>query len=452
MSDSDGHIIWREWIFDFDVLGTEGLCLLNGFFAGRRVFGKLSLPVIRVKYTIDEQSLPNVSQNPITGQGCGPYNDQITWDTENFGEDLNFVAGPHHLVRIKNCNDRYICIKESIVDSEEVLELGVYARIGAYHIYQAWYLQSTNEKGTIRPQVWSKGLSCNLNHWHHPYWRFDFNLDGREHHRVHFFDGSKRLAFVGFEGGFQNTTFAPSSGVLTNPLWSVENIQTGSAVWIIQPKINPAEGIVGPNWFSQYDVFIKKYREDEDVSWPFAPEHEMNYSKYDFVDDEDVVFWSIGHLLHHAEEGKDHWHGIGPTLKFVPARIEQLPHQRRKVHVSGIMHMKDYRVGKDKWSHPSFDESVVVEPNSPHREIRVTKTVGDIEVDFILKFDWQFDSSVHVDIIATLYDEGDDVANEYPQFNVLRESAVPGKIHLRDWHVTDPDTADIDFKVENSQA
>ena len=54
-----------NWFFDYNVADTEGLTLLNGFFQGRQVFRKLSLPVIRVKYVKDE----DLAHNPIFFSG-----------------------------------------------------------------------------------------------------------------------------------------------------------------------------------------------------------------------------------------------------------------------------------------------------------------------------------------------------------------------------------------------
>ena len=103
-------------------------------------------------------------------------------------------AGPHHLVKIGGeCGDRYVCVKTyTTAAGTPSIELAVYARIGAYHIYQMWQL---NDKGIVSPRVFSKGLSCNLDHWHHPYWRFNVDLDGTTGQRVNIFDGDtlKRL-------------------------------------------------------------------------------------------------------------------------------------------------------------------------------------------------------------------------------------------------------------------
>jgi len=117
------------------------------------------------------------------------------------------------------------------------------------------------------------------------------------------------------------------------------------------------------------------------------------------------------------------------------------------------MHLKNFKAtSKDNWSHPTFDDNVIVEPGHPHREIRVENSVGDIRAELLLILDWQADNSVQVVVWARLYDEGDDVARTNGQVHVLRESFDDASVHLRDWHVTDPDTTDIDFRIENMQA
>jgi hypothetical protein len=442
MSDHEGHIIWKDWIFDYGMYSEAGLNLLNGWFAGRRVFTKLSLPVIRVKYK---------------GDGCGPYNDKIVWDTANFGEDLlNWAkGGPHHLIKQEDCDDRYICIREHPLENgQAMLELSVYARIGAYHIKQVWWLLSNDDVGDIRAEVWSMGLSCNLNHWHHPHWRFDFELDGHERHRVHHLIGGTRVGIVSNEGWFRNDSFTPpGSAPNPNPQWLVENIDTGSTVTITPDPLNEPKGIVGPDTWSPFDVYVRKYRPEEDGTWPFHETTEMGYAVHEPVDAQNVVFWNIGHLYHLASEGEHHMHGIGAWLRFWPAPLPTQPHQRRRIGVSGVMHLKDFRaVGKDKWSHPTFGGQVVVEPSHPHREIRVEHTVGDIRAELLLIFDWQADDSVHMIVWGRLFDEGDDVARKNGESNVLRDSVTKVALQLRDWHVTDPDTTDIEFKVENMQA
>lgn len=443
MEQRNGHISWGQWAFEYNVADTEGLSLLKGYFRGRSVFHKLSLPVIRVKYVRDE----DLSHNPLFGNGCGPYNDQITWDPEDFGENLNPFRGPHHLVKISDCGKRYICLRSKVLsDKKTWLELGVYARIGAYHIYQVWYL---NNDGVIMPRVFSKGLSCNLDHWHHPYWRFDFDLDGASNQRVNVFNGSKFAGFVNHEGRFLNSWFGDAR-------YNVQNLRTGLKAWIFPPALNSENGIVGPTDFSNLDAYVRRYRPEEDRPWPHPPEREIGFAAHENPDGGDVVFWSICHLFHHAAEGKDHWHEVGPTIVFeLPADVATRPEDRRRVNFRGHIHVKDFKlVGKDKWGHYEFDETLFVNPNSQHTEVHIRRgPTGDVTADLIFRVDWRADRSVAVGFTADLYDEAERVSSVGNNFNVLRDSSIGwGGVHLVDYHRGDPDTSDMDFTISNMQA
>ncbi|MGE4045283.1 MAG: hypothetical protein AB7F35_10545 [Acetobacteraceae bacterium] len=452
---SSGHIVWKDWILDYDVLGTEGLCLLNGWFNGRFVFEKLSIPVIRVKYIQDQDLL----HNPIFKNGCGPYNDQIRWDTADFGEDLlNWArGGPHHLVKVKDCSDRYICIRTGVdKGGVDYLELGVYARIGAYHLYQHWFLFSLGEVGEVQPMIRSKGLSCNLDHWHHPHWRFHFALDRKGFTTVKSYNGSDYKSTFGNEGHYYNES--PGYGLDGKPkenlpIWSVVNETTKARVSIFPPIPFTEDHIVGPNRFSDLDVYLRNYRPEEDGAWPFRESEDMRYAvNGPLFNDERIVFWLVCHLFHRYDGDKDHWHAIGGRLRFERGHVPMQPWQRRKVRLHGTMHLKDFKaVGHDKWSHPTFDQSVPVDPAGPHREISVIQGVGDIRSELRLIIDLNDDGSLQILMIARLLDEDDEVASASKTSSLLKDGSIKGSASLKDYHSGDPDTADIDFAVENLQ-
>lgn len=448
----NGHANWRGWAFDYGVLGTEGLSLSNGYFKKTRIFNKLSLPVIRVKYVQDEAppfiGPPN---NPLALiEGCGPYNDQITWDTEDFGEDLlNFVnGGPHHLITFEDCGDQYICVRETPIGPDTWLELSVYARIGAYHIKQSWYLHDT---GMIMPRVFSKGLSCDLNHWHHPYWRFD--LDGRDRQRANIYNdiynNPNWVNFFSMETSFQNSMFG------ADVKYVVENGRTGTEVAIIPPQLNEQLGIVGPTEFAPFDGIIRKYRPEEDVSWPAPAEKHIEYSVFENPDDQSIVFWSICHLFHRANEGKDHWHSVGPHLQVkLSDRVNIKPHERREVKVEANIHVKNFKlVGKDKWGHFKHTGSTEVNPREEYDEFFFhANRVGDTNAMLLIRINYLDDLSVRVEFGAQLFDEEERVAAVDNVFFVMRDSKFSWSgIHLVDYHGGDPDTADMDFVIYNDQ-
>jgi hypothetical protein len=169
----------------------------------------------------------------------------------------------------------------------------------------------------------------------------------------------------------------------------------------------------------------------------------------------DIVFWSICHLSHHAHEGKDHWHEVGPSIVVdMPQGAPIRPEDCRQVNFRGNIHIKDYKlVGSDKWGHHEFNETLMVDPNAPHAEVHIRRgPIGDVTADLVFRIDWRADRSVAVNFTAELYDEAQRVANTGGSFNVLRDSSAGwGGLHLVDYHGGDPDTADMDFTVTNNQ-
>ncbi len=276
MINRNGNITWGDWIFDYDVTDFEGLALLHGSYKGISIFHKLSLPVIRVEYDFDPQ-LDFKDQ-------CQPVNDVIKWDQAwvDKGQD-------------------YLKLRE--IRSGTVLEIGFYMVLGAYHLYQCYYV---DKGGYIFVRLWSKGLSCpksHKQHRHHPYWRFHINVDG----------GGNRINYTNdFFTGFYQTE---GIGTIKNDInhhWLIENTHTGNGVFI---KPNITDNARADN-FSKGDFYIRKYRTIEDRPWWRNERDDIAFTRHDAIDNNtDVVFWYVGHLPHDADEGEDHWHGVGPILQ-----------------------------------------------------------------------------------------------------------------------------------------
>lgn len=325
------------------------------------MFNKLSLPVIRVKYLIDEFWGGVSSVWPFRA-ACGPYNDQITWDTEDFGENLNPISGPHHLEKfVTPDGERYISVEEFAIGGVPHLQLAVYARIGAYHILQSW---SLNNDGWILPRVFSKGLSCNLDHWHHPNWRFDFALGSPETQRVAVFhEEGPQIADITSEGGIVNSWFSPRPKYVitsTQPRLDVGRIESPAQAIVIPPHLDLHKGVAGPTSFSPLDGYVRKFRPEEDRSWPHKEQEDIRFAVHEPCVDSDIVFWSVCHLLHHANEGADHWHSVGPNTLLRPMLIAEIPPEcLRVVDIMGELHVKDFKmVGSDLWKHATFAEAL----------------------------------------------------------------------------------------------
>ncbi|WEX74762.1 hypothetical protein PYH37_000033 [Sinorhizobium numidicum] len=449
---SNGHCKWGNWFFDYGVFGTEGLCLVDGFFRGQKMFNKLSLPVIRVKYVKDEFW---GGFSSVVGVGCGPYNDQITWDTEDFGENLNPIAGPHHLVKFSTpSGDRYILNDEILVSGTKHLHLAVYARIGAYHIQQSWFI---NDDGWIHPRIFSKGLSCNLDHWHHPYWRFNFALGIPESHRLSVSrEGGPFIADITNEGSLINSTFGELIEYVvtsTQPSLLVGQVERPSRAIIIPPHRDEKKGVVGPTEFSPFDGYVRKFRPEEDASWPHDVHTDIKFNIHEPCNDGDIVFWSICHLKHKESDGADHMHDVGPDILLEPMIVAGVPPEfKREITVKCELHVKDFKLTKkDLWDHKAFSDSVLLDPAALTGEVVRKGNAGDVTGELVVRVTLNPDLSVNVQFTANLFDELERVAQVSGQFNVLRDSDLAWNgIHLVDYHGGDPDTADMSFHVFNN--
>ena len=150
------HRDWQNWSFDYQVNGRlDGISLTKVKYKGVEILGKASLPVMRVFYDDDI---------------CGPYADRL-------GGDLTPISW---------ANNNLVVLREFTQSGRQWLEVGIQDTIGNYIIYQSWYLSSD---GILDGHIFSKGLQCNIDHIHYPYWRMDFDLAGRENDQIRKFVG-----------------------------------------------------------------------------------------------------------------------------------------------------------------------------------------------------------------------------------------------------------------------
>lgn len=288
-----GTITWEKWTFGWEVFDNQSLVLSDVRYDDELVLLKASLPVIKVKY---EREWPWYHPYSWFGIGrstgrCGPFQDRITWK---------------HLVSVPGCGDSKLCTRPYTAGGVKWLEVGVYARIGEYHLYQAWYL---SELGEIRPVLQSRGLSCNTTHQHHPYWRLDFGIAGEDLDQV----------FV-YTAGAPDEGWGPGWHKYTNEVnavkdpakhWFVRDSQTGHGLWVL-PGMNDGEPQSG---FSKQDVGVRLYHGEEDGGWLFGARGDLGYLNGEGIQEKDVVFWYTAHLPHNAVLGPAAWLAVGPVLK-----------------------------------------------------------------------------------------------------------------------------------------
>lgn len=296
-----GTITWEKWTFGWEVYGNQSLVLSDMKYDGELVLLKASLPVIKVKY---EREWPWYHPYSWFGIGrstgrCGPFQDRITWK---------------HLVSAPACGGSKVCASSYTAGGVKWLEVGVYARIGEYHLYHAWYM---SELGEIRPVLQSRGLSCNTTHQHHPYWRLDFGIAGEE--------GDQ--AFV-YTDGAPDEGWGPGWHKYTNEVnavkdppkhrrWFVRDSMNGHGVWVLPgdgypPLMNDGEP---QSCFSNQDVGVRLYHDEEDEEWVFGARGDLGYLGTEGIQEKDIVFWYTAHLPHDAALGPAAWLAVGPVLK-----------------------------------------------------------------------------------------------------------------------------------------
>jgi hypothetical protein len=346
---------------------------------------------------------------------------------------------------LSDCDDRYICVREL---AGSWLELGVYARIGAYHIYQAWYLSNT---GLICPRVWSKGLSCNFDHKHHPYWRFDLDPDGWAKNRANIISDD----FIGFfsnEGGASKSAFP-------NTRWNVENLDTGAKAWIL-----PSQTLIAPptedgpaDGFSRFDIYLRKFRPSEEGDWPHDPEEEIGFPQHEALDESDIVVWYIGHLEHHEEDGENFWHASGPTILFEYPERPIEPESQRSVLARGSITVTMVSLTRRQVASVEFDESRQLDPSHTRAEIFIVRSFFDeIRVELRFNMFWQVDGAVQIDWSARFFegasadtDDLEDQASSSILF--MPDSSTTLSILLRNRELGSPDRTAITFSLTNSQ-
>lgn len=274
------NVNWGPWSFQWEVANDSGIGIRNVTFEGRKVLHKGALPVVRVKY------------DTVNGQTCGPYADRINWN---------------NLVTNNNCNNgQKVCQRTFSFAGKEWLEISGRAFIGSYDIVQAWYF---TREGQVQPRLFSRGLQCQLNHVHHPYWTLDFDMDGAGNDEA--FLHSPRIGDLGHGPGWfrYGTEFDSRRQMNEPPTWFTWDAQTKFGVFV-----KPSRSDGDADNFSQLNAGIRRYQPGENNAWAFGANGELGYKNGESVLSQDNVLWYVGHLFHAKSEGPNQYHAVGPLL------------------------------------------------------------------------------------------------------------------------------------------
>ncbi len=277
-----GRTDWGPWSFHWRVgNNNEGLEIHNVRFNGVMVINKASLPVMRVKYLDD----------PVTDvvADCGPYQDRMKWRN----------------MERTTCDDAKVCQRQW---GDEVLELGVLSEIGEYDLYEAWYFVKS---GRLEARLWGRGLSCDMDHHHHPYWRIDFDINTPANKVWRFQQSSPSVVFPDEWTEYERETNEAKATGTSDIGWWIQDSESGRFV-IVRPRETRASGPA--NWFSNKDVGVRRYHQKEDEGWKFGATRHLGYLNDEYLWNRDIAFWFVGHLYHEAADGPDVWHSVGFTI------------------------------------------------------------------------------------------------------------------------------------------
>jgi Copper amine oxidase, enzyme domain len=284
MSES-GFVSWPSaqtplWQFSYnlaDAPDAEGIAITSARFRGRQVLYKGSLPSLRVQYD----------------NTCGPYKDPLNYN------NAHPISGSNK-------------VKVYTVWSSGLLGVAVEAfhTIGSYKLTERWTFWAD---GRITPRLYSAGLQCNINHRHHPYWRFDFDIEGAPNDTV--FEYNTTTPDLGWGPGWhvKHNEITRVKNPATWRSWAVMDIGTTRGYHII-----PGSNDGTADAFAPRDLFVMRYHGAEDKHGQQGNAFDDGLAAYingEVVEKSDVVIWYCAHLGHHAEpEHADEYHACGPTL------------------------------------------------------------------------------------------------------------------------------------------
>lgn len=274
-----GHVDWEGWSLNYGNTGLrEGVSITGVTYDGLEIISKASLPVMNVYY--------ETWRRDDSVNGCGPYAD-----------------------RMGGSENEPITVQEFTVAGEKWLEIGMEDRIGAYGIYQVFYL---SENGVIDAHIFSNGLQCSMFHEHLPFWRFDFDIAGSGNDQIMYLDGdSYQLATEEFE--------LPASAA-TNHDWRVVDFATGDqvAVYFDSGDYGRAGGEVVPeDNYRENKLSVVAFDPDE-VNWGTGPRDYNPYVGDRSILRTDLVLWYQGYMPHSPEEGSSLWHSTGIRIVVNP--------------------------------------------------------------------------------------------------------------------------------------
>jgi hypothetical protein len=294
--------------------GTNGSGIELRFvdYRGRRVLYRAHVPILNVSYK---------------NNGCGPYRDWQNQESaiqaigQNVGSGFRLCSSPATTILDTGSDvGNFVGVAIYVQGQEVVLVSEMQA--GWYRYVSQWRLHAN---GTIKPRFGFSAVqnSCVcITHYHHAYWRLDFDIQTAGNNRVLEFNDPPLIG--GSNWHEKSYEIRRPRDPARKRRWRVENVGSGRGYDIV-PGASDGVAMSSPNWpFPRGDLWFVRYRGSEldDGSVAIGPPYEAQLDKFvngELLSRQDVVVWYGGHFVHepHHEEPGRHGHLVGPELRPV---------------------------------------------------------------------------------------------------------------------------------------
>src|SRR6185295_2837597 len=265
----------------------EGIRLTDVFYKGRKIWKDAGIPVLNVKY------------NPGGCGGCGlcfrDWFDQERSFSCAPSPSSGFCTGTTTAVSTV-CNhpgsDAGSFTGVAVVDKGTSLKLTSQAQAGWYRYISTWEFFPD---GRIRPgmDISSVNNSCvAFTHFHHAYWRLDFDLDANPNNFVDVVTpaASARLA--------TEQTFVDKAADRSH--WRLGRQGSSTRVHVIR---NPGDGFADGDAFGKIDGAVLAYSASEVHDSSSGCDINLPYANGQSVDNADLVLWVHSVIQHIGEPG-----------------------------------------------------------------------------------------------------------------------------------------------------
>ena len=293
--------------------GTNGSGVELRFvdYRGKRVLYRAHVPILNVKYK---------------GDACGPYRD---WQWQ---EGKLQATGADVAPGFRLCPSPATTILDTGSDVGNFLGVAIYVQgkevVLVSEMEAGWYRYVSQWRfhvnGTLRPRFGFSAVQsscvCNV-HYHHVYWRLDFDIRTAGNNIVREFNNPCLPGFCPSNWHTKSYEIMRPRDPARNRKWRVQNAGSGEAYDIIPgPGDNVASAM--PDWpYGRGDLWFLRYRSTEidDGSVAIGPPYEAglnNWVNGESIKNQDVVVWYGAHFTHDLASEPPGTFGeiVGPDL------------------------------------------------------------------------------------------------------------------------------------------